>query len=336
MNKTASLIIRILALAAAGAAGYAWYTIDSQNLKVAMQNTEWMTRDDEIKAGQPFVERMGAMPNVNKLLGEKRDKITELTEEKNRLTNDLADRNRTISEQKSEIGRLEGERIELIRKRDEFKEQATKAEAKAAQLEDDLNKATGDLARKNEQIASMFTKEQYEEQVQATNTANDERDKVVGKYYRLYNWTEKQGLTPPYNKNPLLPDDPSTQPKQGPEKINTQIVMIDRRNGIMAISLGAENNILPGQVFTLERGGDAIGKIKVSEIRSGLTIVSLLPGTQHQLLTKDAIITLAISREQAAPVENAEPTPAVVPATTTPAAPATETTTPAAEEASVW
>ncbi|MDR2844687.1 MAG: hypothetical protein LBV28_01180, partial [Puniceicoccales bacterium] len=141
MNKTASLIIRILALLAAIAAGVAWYHIYDNNIKVALEKTKWLTDDPEIKAGDKFTERIEVLDSKLKdLLNAKREEIKTLTTNLDAANATIAQRDQTIKERNATISQLETERADLIRRRDELTSQLQQAVAKSEQVQGELDR----------------------------------------------------------------------------------------------------------------------------------------------------------------------------------------------------
>lgn len=310
MNKTASLIVRILAIVGALGAGIAWYLIHSQNIEVAMEKTLWLTQDDEVLAGNEFPQRMQAMDKVQSLLKDKRAQIIDLTAKLNAANANIERLNKTVAEQKANIGQLETERAELIRRRDQLTAELQQAQAQATQLQAELERATADLARKNEQISAMFTKEQYDEQVAAMNKAVDDEQQVIRVYTNLYNWIAQQGFTPPFSKNPKLNVGPGegVQIQDMPKKYPTKIIAIDRRQGVLVISIGQENSAFyPGQVYDVDFNSTPVGKIRISDVRPGQSVASILPETNQVLLIKDAYITLTRAQIEAPTQEAPKP-----------------------------
>lgn len=323
MNKTVSLSIRIVAILAAAGAGYAWYTIHTKNIEKAMTDTAWMKSDPELNAGEEFTQRMDAVAKAKGVLDKKRADIKDLESQKSGLLDQLANRDAKISDLNEEKKQLENEKTDLIRKRDEFQRAAREAEGKASQLQSELESATAQIAKKIEQISEMKTQDEFNEQVAKTDTAVDNLQKVVGRYSQLDIWVSKQGLKAPFPRNPLEERTEDTPGKPGPaldtapEKIMTKIVTVDRKNGLMAVTLGIADNIQAGKIYSVSREDDPIGDVRVSEIRDdGLTILSILPESNLSLFNNEMLVTLTLAAPASAAKAPVAPAPKAAPAPT--------------------
>lgn len=294
MNKTVSLSIRILAIAGAIGAGTAWYLIHTNNLKVAMNKSEWMLGDPEIKAGKEFVQRMDALPKVNTLLGEKRKNIDQLKNDKQNLETTVESRNKTIATQKSQIGDLEERNATLIRTRDELRGQVQQFSAKSSQLQSELDRATSEIARKNEQIANMFPKERLDEQITIAEEAIAKQEKAFAGYARLLNWTKSQGINPPFPATPdaQIAEAGSLVPAFVAPTLKTRILSVDPRNGLISVSLGFDDQVVNGQTYVVSANGTEIGTIQLSDVRVGASVALLLPGTDTANFIPGSVVLL--------------------------------------------
>lgn len=321
MNKTLSAIIRILAILGAIAAGVAWYFIYTQNIQEAMKQTEWLTQDPELsgKAGKDFVARMKVLnPDLKDLLNAKRAEIEKLKADLAAANATIEARDRTINEKNATISQLENDRAELIRNRDELNTQLAQARIEVSRLQGELERATADLARKNEQISTMFTKEQYEEQVAALHKSEDEKQKATIRYAKLLNWAQKEtGVLAPFPRDLFAPESTETDgPRVGetPAKIPTKIIAVDRRRGVISISIGQEDGIFaPNQIYDVDANGIYVGKIRISEVRPGMSVANILPETQINLLSKDGTIHLTRARAVTSKDALKKPTPQTTP-----------------------
>jgi hypothetical protein len=337
MNKTLSLIIRVLALLAAISAGVAWYFIHEENIKLAMQNTKSFTEDKEIsersnwnaadpayKDGINFVHRMTAMPGIYTLINEKRDEIKRHLATIAARDATIVQRDQTISEKNEAIAKLEGEKADLIRTRDDLTGKLSAANGKIGTLEADLQQAQAEreaLNKKMNDTNQYMPRANYDEQVAARNKAEDELQRAASRYSKLYNWSVAQtGLTPPFSKSVTEPDPVTTGPVPVAvlPRIPTKVVAVDHRRGVLTISLGLENRSLKeGQIYDVEdRVGVSIGKIRISEIRPGISVATILPGANQRLLMRDSTVNLV--RAQVTGAANVAPS---APAPATPSAP---------------
>ncbi len=317
MNKTASLAIRIVAILAAAGAGYFWYSVQSQGLDVAMEKTKWFQTDPELRSGPEFSQRMEAAGKLQGILAEKRKTLEEVSAAKSAAEQMVSARDAKISELNDEKNRLEGDRIEALRKRDELVKSTRDAENKAAHAEGELESATAQIAKLNAQIGGMKTQEECDALVAKTNAAVDEKERAFGSYAQLRNWVVRQGLVPPFGATPG--ETISTADSQGvnivPEKIQTRVVSVDRKNGLVAVTLGTNDKIESDKTYVVERDGAVLGSVGVSNIgENGLTVLSILPGTNQALFNREMIISLVPAAElPAARTTSAKPPVAVAP-----------------------
>jgi hypothetical protein len=333
MNKTLSLIIRVLALIAAIGAGVAWYSIHEKNIKLAMEKTESFTEDKEIlerskwnssdKDGVDFVARMTAMPDIQTLINEKRDEIKKHLATIAEREATIAQRDQSIAEKGDAIAKLEGEKADLLRTRDELNGKLSAANGKIGTLEADLQQAQAEretLNQKMNDTNQYMPRANYDEQVAARNKAEDELQRAASRYTKLYNWAVSQtGLTPPFSRSVTEPDPVASGPvpKSALPRITTSVVTVDHRRGVLSISLGTEiRSLKEGQIYDVEdRVGVPIGKIRISEIRPGISVATILPGANQRLLIRGNTINLV--RAQVSGAANAAPS---APAPAVPAA----------------
>ncbi len=313
MNKTVSLSIRILAILGAIGAGTAWYLIHTNNLKVAMDQSAWLLDDPEVKSGKEFVQRMDALPKVKTLLGEKRKEIDQLKNDKQGLEATVESKNKAIAAKNTHIEELEGRNATLIRTRDSLNTDVQRATARNAQLQSELDRFTAEVARKNEQIANMFSKERLDEQIKATEDAISKQEKAFAGYARLLNWTKTQGLNPPF---PSSPDAQTVEagspiPTFVPPTIKTEILALDPKNGVISISLGFDDQVSNKQTYTVTSNGVEIGSIQLSDVRVGASVALLLPGTDVSKFVPGSIILLTQKTAQPVIVPVTENTVAV-------------------------
>ncbi|MDR2512494.1 MAG: hypothetical protein LBD01_01655 [Puniceicoccales bacterium] len=340
MSKTLSLIIRIVAILGAIASGAAFYYINEQNIKVAMVNTEWYTSDlelkDDFKADKTFVKRMGVQAKIKALLTAKRAEIEKLTRELAQERETVDQRNKTIQEKDGVIANLESEKADLIRRRNELTASLQQANSKANELQAALEEAQRTITQKNEEIQTMFPKEVHEMEIKRREAAEDKYQRSVSDYTRLWRWAEGQtGFKPPHPVVPGIEAVKSDIPavKEAAPRIPTRIIAVDLRWGVITVSAGLDNsNLQPGQTYDLEMAdGNVVGKLRVAEIRSAYTVLSILPGSKRRQLVKDLVVNLvrtpSVSTAQpSAPVpvvvEGTRPEAAAAPAAA-PAAPLT-------------
>jgi len=327
MSRTASLIVRIIALLAAIGAGVAWYLIYQLQIERAMKETSFLVQDPRFsnaadkapsiyegsypspkkqflevqpkdKEQPEFVKRLSRLPYLYEVIKDMRDEIAKHIEVIVARDNEIKQHKQTIADREATINQLETDKANLTRERDDLTGKLSAANGKIASLETEKQQLQATIVAKDEQISKMFTKEQYDEIVAARNKAEDELTFVVGRYTKLWLWAQTQsGLKPPYPKNPL---DKTSETQMGPKPkeitppVPTRIVAVDPRKGLLTISLGRESAALKrGTIYDMETGGLNVGRLRVSEILDGMTTADILPGANIRLLVRGAILNLS-------------------------------------------
>ncbi|MDR1818324.1 MAG: hypothetical protein LBR07_09215 [Puniceicoccales bacterium] len=252
MSRTASLILRIIALLAAIAAGVAWYLIYQLQIERAMELTKPLVTDERFSKkedsaeayagneGQPrkgdytrtpknqylevpapaaeaseFVQRMERLPALFNIVKDMRKEIQSHIDTLKQRDATIAERDATIADQKNTIAGLEQDKTNLTRERDDLTGKLTAEKAKVATLEGEKEQLQKVIGSKDAEINKMRPKyEEYDSVLKARNDAQDELVFVTGRYTKLYRWAQGQtGLKPPF---PSDPTDKKTQSLQGP------------------------------------------------------------------------------------------------------------------------
>jgi hypothetical protein len=390
MNKTVSLIVRIVAILAAVGAGVLWYVINSYNLENAMKRTAWLDREVAIKnlgstatdnststagisvkpAVKPeefigtktaaekehaeaslFVKRMDSIETKNEgkgvpnLIREYGKKIDELFSVKQQLDQVIVARDGTIKERDTTIAGLEDDKAKLTRDKNKLTDDLNSARSNIAQLEADKATLQSEISQKNAQIAAMFTKEQYNAEIDLRKKAEDSLDRATRTYSRLRNWGWREtGIVPPYPISPTSDKitDNTPKPKEDVKKILTSIAAVDYRRGLLTLFIGKDNKfelkerndvdvlLRLNQVYDVQFDNNIIGKIRVNEILDGMSVATILPGTNQRFLVRNARISLirAQGRVEEQQVITNPTAPSATPSAT-PAAPAAEPAAPA-------
>ncbi|MDR3228282.1 MAG: hypothetical protein LBT53_02545 [Puniceicoccales bacterium] len=242
MNKTVSLIVRLLAILAAIGSGVAWYVINTYNLEHAMKQSAWLENRSRLSAlgvkstdqknevtglpvapeyigdkavrpdhkdASPFTKRMdrldgGTTGGAPKLIADLYARIDDLIGRKNTLDDIVAARDTTIKERDATIAGLEDDKRKLTTERNKLADDGRAKDATIASLTSEKAALQETVSERDKTIAAMFTKEAYDAEVNLRKEAEDKVDKTSRIYARLWNWGEREtGVKPPYVKDPL-------------------------------------------------------------------------------------------------------------------------------------
>ena len=231
MSKTLSLIIRIVAVLGALGAGVAYYLISEENLKVAMERTDWMpndkivagdhkaSTDSDIKAGAElleknnipelanwklgdpelqdgvnFVHRMNAMPNVQAIFKNLREEVTRLLGVVAARNETIAERNTSIAQLKDEITKLEADKAGLTREKDDLTGKLSAANNRISGLENDKTSLQAENTRLGEEMkdeTKYMPRPAFDTEVKARQAAEDKVGNLARFYTNFWNWGVK-------------------------------------------------------------------------------------------------------------------------------------------------
>lgn len=297
MNKKLNLFIRIIAIAAAGAA-CVFAVLLRGKVGVAMAATQWTVSDPDIAAPLPFEGRMAAVATkVKPILDERSKKISELEGSVKDLRAEIADKTTKMETLAATVTTLEGERAELTRKRDELIAQAAEATSKKDSIAAELDATKQEMVIEKQKTASMFTKEQVEAEIAKTAQAMADLEKARGKYVQLFGWaTGKSDSQPPFPRDPLATEEAAAgtpgAPSFSAEGIITKVIAIDIGSGLVALSVGEKSGVRTDSKFELHVGGAKAGNVSISASRPNVAYANLLPGFQVSQVSNGAIVTL--------------------------------------------
>ena len=187
----------------------------------------------------------------------------------------------------------EGERTELTRRRDELSSNLATVTGERDSLSSQLNTAREDVARRTEQIAAMFTREQLDTEINAKNKMEDSRNDVTNKYVQLYNWIQNNtGSKPPYPRDPNYVDNGGVKVDAAPETLTTRIVAISPSQGLISFSVGEEVGVRADAGFEILVNDRSVGKVRISEVSPSFCVAQILPNTNLEALARGQVLTL--------------------------------------------
>ena len=300
MNQKLNTIIRSIGIVAAIAAGVFAYLLKGK-MEAAMTATKFAVEDTEIAAAKEFDPRMKEISaKTTALLNKKRERILELEGNKKDLEADVADKKTKIEGLTANVASLEGERAELTRKRDELTSQLADTNSKKDAALAELSASKEELVKEKEKSASMFTKEQLDEQAAKAKMAEESLDTVKTRYAALYNYAAARSETKvPLPRDPLAVDaskDTASAAAAVPtDTILTKVLSLDAKTGIIAFSVGEQNNIKNGNLYDVLVNGTSIGKVRFYSVKAALSFAQVAPDDRNDLnaFAAGKIVTLA-------------------------------------------
>lgn len=294
MTKSTNLAIRLIAITAAIASGVFVYLLYGK-VDLVMTNTACLVKEG---AGNDFDSRVRKVPPTHAALEERRAKVIEHEGTIKDLMQDVAEKKTRIEELTANVAKLEGDKTELTRKRDELTTNLASVTSERDSLSSQLNSAKEEIAKKTEQIAAMFTKEQLDAEVAAKNKLEQVKEDVVRKYVELYNYTTgvMKGEKPDpkrFTSNPTFVDNGNViRVEIGPETLKTRIVSISPSQGLITFSVGQEAGIKAEQGFAVWVNDRNVGSVNISEVDSAFCVAQINLGSNLDALARGQVVTL--------------------------------------------
>jgi hypothetical protein len=289
MTKSTNLAIRLIGIVAALACGAFVYLLQGK-VDLVMSKTAVLVKEG---AGNDFDSRVNKIPEVVQTLDERRAKVTEQEGTIKDLLADVSEKKTRIEELNRNVATLEGERTELTRRRDELSSNLATVTGERDSLSSQLNTAREDVARRTEQIAAMFTREQLDTEINAKNKMEDSRNDVTNKYVQLYNWIQNNtGSKPPYPRDPNYVDNGGVKVDAAPETLTTRIVAISPSQGLISFSVGEEVGVRADAGFEILVNDRSVGKVRISEVSPSFCVAQILPNTNLEALARGQVLTL--------------------------------------------
>ena len=288
MTKSTNLAIRLLGIVAALACGAFVYLLNGK-VDLVMAKTAVLVKEG---AGNDFDSRVNKIPEVHAILEERRAKVVEHEGTIKDLVADVAEKKTRIEELNRNVATLEGERTELTRRRDELATNLATVTGERDSLSSQLNSAREDVARKTEQIAAMFTREQLDAEIAAKNKMEDARNDVTNKYVQLYNWIQNKGIKPEMPRDPNYVDNGGVKVDVAPETLTTRVVAISPSQGLISFSVGEEVGVRNDAGFEIFVNERSVGKVRISEVSPSFSVAQILPNTDLNALARGQVLTL--------------------------------------------
>jgi hypothetical protein len=290
MTKSTNLAIRLIAITAAIASGVFVYLLYGK-VDLVMKQTSCLVKEG---AGNDFDSRVNKIPSIVVALDASRAVVVERDGTIKDLMSDVADKKTRIEELGNNVTKLEGEKTDLTRKRDELTSSLATVTSERDSFSGQLSQTKEELAKKTEQIAAMFTKEQLDAEIASKNKTELVKEDVVRKYAALYNWSTGQmkGEKPPFPSNPTYVDNGSVRVEVGPETLKTRVISISPSQGLITFSVGQDSGIRAEQGFSMRVNEKDVGKISISLVDNSFCIAQIQPGSDLDALGRGQVVTL--------------------------------------------
>lgn len=294
MNKSASLVLRILGMTLAIAACVFAYLLNGK-IDNALKQTAWTVSDSEINARKDYDGRMSDIgKKVKDLVEANRAKIGDLTASVDGLEKDVADKKTKIDGLTTKVSSLETERTELSQKRDALTAQLTESSSKSESLATELNSTKQTLAKEKERAATLVTKEQFDAEIAKTSKAEESRNILSQSYSQLYNYAQSStGTTPPFPRNPSAETSgEGAKADFVSQPIKTRIVLLNSADGLVCFSAGEDNGVKAQTIFKVRLGDKEIGRVHIESVQNAISTAQILTGSSIDDFNSGDVVTL--------------------------------------------
>lgn len=291
MNKKVSIVLRIVAILAAGA-GIALFFM----IKGEMENAFLKTKPiDDVRN----VKTLTLRDRVEGSAAVKAE-VLDLRDTKARNENTIASQKATIAAKNEEIDGLKSdldakieEANQLVRDKDALSGEVSTLNGKVSDLEAQLRAEKERVAQLTEEKSNMYSKEEYDQKLTEIEELQKQKNAAGQRYSRFRTWVLQRGEAVPAE----FPVDLYAEAKGGvviefePEYVLTKVVALDFARGQAVIGVGDENPaIKPGAHVVLEVDGERVAEARVSDTRTSKAMLALVPGAQLQKLAEGTYV----------------------------------------------
>ncbi|MBR6798390.1 MAG: hypothetical protein IKM45_06895 [Opitutales bacterium] len=291
MNKKVSLVLRIVAILAAGAAIGLYFMVKGQ-----MENAFLKTQPLDTVLGVK-TQTLDKRVEKTKVVA---DEVFELRETKERNENQIASLKATINQKNDEIDGLKSdldakteEANQLTRDKETLTSEVSDLNSKVSDLEGQLRSEKERVAQLTEEKSNMYSKEEYDQKLAEIEELQKTKVAAGQRYARFRTWVLQRGESVPTE----FPVDLYAEAKGGvvvefeAPYVLTTVVALDHVRGQIVIGVGDENPaILNGIPVVLEVNGERVGEARVTDPRPSRTTLGLLPGAQIQKLAEGTYV----------------------------------------------
>jgi|GEM_PF-1174818 len=293
MNKKVSLVLRIVAILAAGAAIGLYFMVKGQ-----MENAFLKTQPLDTVLGVK-TQTLDKRVEKTKVVA---DEVFELRETKERNENQIASLKATINQKNDEIDGLKSdldakteEANQLTRDKEALTSEVSDLNGKVSDLEGQLRSEKERVAQLTEEKSNMYSKEEYDQKLAEIEELQKTKVAAGQRYARFRTWVLQRGESVPTE----FPVDLYAEAKGGvvvefeAPYVLTTVVALDHVRGQIVIGVGDENPaILNGIPVVLEVNGERVGEARVTDPRPSRTTLGLLPGAQIQKLAEGTYVKM--------------------------------------------
>lgn len=285
MNKKVSLVLRIVAILAAGA-GIALFFM----IKGEMENAFLKTKPiDEVRG----VKTLTLKDRVEKTK-DVRDEVFDLRDTKERNEKTIASQKNTIAAKNAEIEGLKAdldakieEANQLTRDKDALTDEVSSLNGKVSDLESQLRSEKERVAQLTEEKSNMYSKEEYDQKLAEIEELQKTKIAAGQRYARFRTWVLQRGESVPTE----FPVDLYAEAKGGvviefePDYVLTKVVGVDAVRGQIVVGVGIENSaIVEGAPVILVVDGERVAEARITDVRPSRATLALVPGAQIQKL----------------------------------------------------
>lgn len=291
MNKKVSLVLRIVAILAAGAAIGLYFMVKGQ-----MENAFLKTQPLDTVLGVK-TQTLDKRVEKTKVVA---DEVFELRETKERNENQIASLKATINQKNDEIDGLKSdldakteEANQLTRDKESLTSEVSDLNGKVSDLESQLRSEKERVAQLTEEKSNMYSKEEYDQKLAEIEELQKTKVAAGQRYARFRTWVLQRGESVPTE----FPVDLYAEAKGGvvvefdAPYVLTKVVALDHVRGQLVIGVGEENPaITAGTLVVLEVNGERVGEARITDPRPSRATLGLMPGSQIQKLAEGTYV----------------------------------------------
>lgn len=291
MNKKVSLVLRIVAILAAGA-GIALFFM----IKGEMENAFVKTQPLDSVRGVKTLTLKDRVEKTNVVADEVFD--LRATKEQNENTiksqkNTIAAKNQEIDGLKSDLDAKIEEANQLTRDKEALSDEVSSLNGKVSDLEGQLRTEKELVAQLTEEKSNMYSKEEYDQKLAEIEELQKTKIAAGQRYARFRSWVLQRGESVPTE----FPVDLYAEAKGGvviefeAPYVLTRVVALDSVRGQLVIGAGAENQTLvAGAPVKLEVNGELVAEARIVDLRESRATVALVPGAQVPKLAEGTLV----------------------------------------------
>lgn len=291
MNKKVSLVLRIVAVLAAGAAIALFFQVKGE-----MENALNKTKPIDTVLGVKTATLRDRVEKTNKVA----DEVFDLRDTKERNEKTIATQKNTIAAKNDEIEGLKAdldtkteEANQLTRDKEQLSSEVSDLNSKVSDLEGQLRSEKERVAQLTEEKSTMYSKEEYDQKLAEIEELQKTKISAGHRYSRFRTWVVQRGESVPSE----FPVDLYSEAKGGvviefePDYVLSKVVLLDHVRGQIVVGVGDENSLIrAGEQVVLEVDGERVGEARIMETRTGKSTLALVPGVQIARLAEGTYV----------------------------------------------